>query len=63
MLAQMSIEVEHGEYKCFGTVCAVLTADYNRLLVPKYSLHSKYITEVHALMVISLGLGWECRLP
>jgi len=32
---EMSIEVEHGEYKCFGTVCAVLTADYNRLLVPK----------------------------
>ena len=33
--AQTSTEVEHGEYKCFGTFCAVLTADYNRLIVPK----------------------------
>jgi len=32
---ETSTEVEHGEYKCFGTFCAVLTADYNRLIVPK----------------------------
>ena len=34
MLEQASKEVGHGDGKCFGTFCAVLTADYNRFVVP-----------------------------
>jgi len=30
-----SKEVQHGESKCFGSFCAVLTHDYNRLVLPE----------------------------
>jgi len=33
--SNVTTEVKHGETKCFGTFCAVLSHDYNRLNIPE----------------------------